>query len=347
MPFINDQLAHNQEKIHQNDSEKYISRFKFDVDLVMGLLRSRIIGQQQIIEQLENILITLKADFSDPNQPLAVVLLTGPTGVGKTETVRVLCEAIYHNVDAMCRIDMNTLAQEHYSAALLGAPPGYAGSKEGYTLLNQDKIKGSFSKPGIVLLDEIEKADKQVSRSIMNILDTGKLALTSGQTEIDFTNSIIFMTSNIGADTLNKETSWIDKIYQSLFLKHGVNKNKLDQNLRKYFDPEFINRIDYTLKYKPLNLSYVMELVDSEIEHLNKRLKKKQVFVSMTFTCKQKIAESYNHQYGARDIKRIIKQKIEPILAKKVLTSNHEKAYLVDWENEFKIESEEIKQPIK
>jgi len=336
MPFINDQLLDNQNNIEKRQHNPINSRFKFNVDFIMGLLRSRIIGQPEVIEQLENMLITLKADFSDPNQPLAVVLLTGPTGVGKTETVRVICEAIYQNADALCRIDMNTLAQEHYSAALLGAPPGYVGSKEGHTLLDQEKIKGSFSKPGIVLLDEIEKADKQVCRSIMNILDTGKLSLTSGQREIDFTNSIIFMTSNIGGNYSEIKPSIFTKIYNTIKNIKPKNTYNLDLSLRNHFDAEFINRINYILQYSLLTKEHITQLIEVEIERLNSRLKRKFCSISITSKCKKKLAEYYDEKYGVRDIKRILKQKIEPLLARHIL-NKPQGHYVVDWDKGYQI----------
>jgi ATP-dependent Clp protease ATP-binding subunit ClpA len=123
----------------------------------------------------------------------------GPTGVGKTETVRILAEAILGSADQLCRIDMNTLSQAHYSSAITGAPPGYVGSKENHSLLQAEKIEGSYSRPGIVLFDEIEKASQEVLRSLLNIMDSGVLHLPSGTKEISFRNTMVFMTSNVGA----------------------------------------------------------------------------------------------------------------------------------------------------
>src|SRR5690606_32324507 len=124
-------------------------------------------------------------------------LLLGPTGVGKTEVVRLIAEAIHGQPDAFCRIDMNTLAQEHYAAALTGAPPGYVGSKEGTTLFDAEAIAGTFSRPGIVLFDELEKASTEVLRSLLNVLDSGRLTLSGGGRTLDFRNCLIFMTSNV------------------------------------------------------------------------------------------------------------------------------------------------------
>ena len=167
-------------------------RFHFEPREVMQLLRNRIIGQDAALNEIEKMLHVVKADFSSPERPLSVTLMLGPTGVGKTETVRLISEAIYGRPDAFCRIDMNTLAQEHYAAALTGAPPGYVGSKEGHSLF-----------------DELEKASTEVLRGLMNVLDTGKLILTSSTKTIDFRNCMIFMTSNVGAQAAQQ---YLDKL---------------------------------------------------------------------------------------------------------------------------------------
>ena len=147
-------------------------RFHFEPQAVMQSLRQRIIGQDAALNEIEKMLQVVKADFSSPERPLSVTLMLGPTGVGKTETVRLIAEAIYGRSDAFCRIDMNTLAQEHYAAALTGAPPGYVGSKEGHSLFDETAIAGSHTRPGIMLFDELEKASNEVIRGLMNVLDT-------------------------------------------------------------------------------------------------------------------------------------------------------------------------------
>ena len=179
------------------------SRFRFDPDQAIELLKTRIIGQADMHDSIADMLHVVKADFGSGDRPLAVFLFVGSTGVGKTETVRVLAEAILGSADQMCRIDMNTLAQEHYTAALTGAPPGYVGSKENHTLFDFEKIEGSYSKPGIVLFDEIEKSSKEVARALLNVLDSGRLELSAGTKRLNFNNCLIFMTSNEGARELD------------------------------------------------------------------------------------------------------------------------------------------------
>ena len=142
-------------------------RFHFEPSKVMQLLRERIIGQDAALNEIEKMLHVVKADFSSPDRPLSVTLMLGPTGVGKTETVRLIADAIYGRPDAFCRIDMNTLAQEHYAAALTGAPPGYVGSKEGHSLFDETAIADSHTRPGIMLFDELEKASNEVIRGLM------------------------------------------------------------------------------------------------------------------------------------------------------------------------------------
>src|SRR5690554_5015323 len=169
MTFASDRISANQETLakqrYEMQSKERIartSRFSFDPEKVMQHVRGHIIGQRAALDEIENMLLTVKADFNAPTRPLAVTLMLGPTGVGKTETIRLITEAIHGKPDAFCRIDMNTLAQEHYAAALTGAPPGYVGSKEGHSLFDETAIAGSHTRPGIVLFDELEKASTEV-----------------------------------------------------------------------------------------------------------------------------------------------------------------------------------------
>lgn len=335
MPFINEQLADNQAQNDQAKLRKLAarrSRFRFDPESVMSLLRQRILAQDPVLNSLEDMLYTLKADFGAPDRPLVVNLLLGPTGVGKTETVRVLSEAILGSADQVCRIDMNTLAQEHYSAAITGSPPGYVGSKEGQTLFDEEKIKGSYSRPGIVLFDEIEKADRQVVRAIMNILDTGKLTLSAGNKVIDFSNAMIFMTSNLGVEALASKHA-LDKkttaraFYRKLLNKHRSDQAILDQALRAHFDLEFINRIDRILTFAWIGKTRIVDLVTLELAQLNQRLSKKQLHLSCSNDLVAYLAEEYNSDYGVRDLRRHLRRLLEPKLARAILTDESEELF--------------------
>ena len=250
-------------------------RFHFEPQVVMQKLRERIIGQDVALNEIEKMLHVVKADFSSPDRPLAVTLMLGPTGVGKTETVRLIAEAIYGRPDAFCRIDMNTLAQEHYAAAITGAPPGYVGSKEGHSLFDETAIAGSHTRPGMVLFDELEKASTEVIRGLMNVLDTGKLTLTSGTKTIDFRNCMIFMTSNVGAQAAQQyldKLNFLPKKMQDLCLKKMPTRSIIEKVMYRKFDPEFLNRIDRILHYQAVQDDALPKLVDIELQKLNQRL---------------------------------------------------------------------------
>jgi ATP-dependent Clp protease ATP-binding subunit ClpA len=269
---------------------------------------------------MEAMLWRVKADIGDENRPLAVYLFLGPTGVGKTETVRTLAESIHGNRDGLCRIDMNTLAQEHYAAALTGAPPGYVGSKEGHSLLDPDKVQGSYSKPGIVLFDEIEKASPEVNRALLNVLDTGRLVLPSGQKEIDFRNTLIFMTSNAGA--LEAET--LEHRHRSgwrglLGLSPPDSFSLRDRALREHFDPEFLNRIDQILTFNHLSENWLDALLNKELAELNRRLSRKGAVLELNQGVRSVLCEGFDRRYGAREMLRAFRQKLEPPVATALL----------------------------
>ncbi|MGJ8633679.1 MAG: AAA family ATPase, partial [Luteolibacter sp.] len=251
--------------------------------------------------------------------PLAVFLFLGSTGVGKTETVRVLSEAILGSVDELCRIDMNTLAQEHYAAAITGAPPGYVGSKENHSLFDFEKVEGSYGKPGIVLFDEIEKADKQVARTLLNVLDSGVLELSSGNRRLSFANAMIFMTSNEGAGELQRyrekfDTGWRKWVGKKL--SKVKEREILNRALRAKFDPEFLNRIDRVVHFEPLGESFLDQILEVELEMLEKRLSKFQVGLEVDEAAREFLTQGHDTRYGARHLRRRIRQHLEPKLAR-------------------------------
>ena len=323
MPFINERLEANRESIEQNRAASgpvRASRFRFEPDAVMSRLRKNIVGQDDALVAMESMLVRVKADIGEENRPLAVHLFLGPTGVGKTETVRLIAEAIHGNRDGLCRIDMNTLAQEHYAAALTGAPPGYVGSKEGHSLFDLDKVQGSFSKPGIVLFDEIEKASKEVVRTLLNVLDTGRLVFPSGNREIDFRNTLIFMTSNAGA----LEAEAHEQRYQRgwrhwLGLSSSKTDSLRDTALRQYFDPEFLNRIDQIHTFNRLTDNWLEALLDIELAGLNHRLTKKHAALSLSTELRTELCRGYDARYGAREMLRAFRQRLEPAVARALL----------------------------
>lgn len=323
MPFINERIAQREQQLQKERYEKAVarpSRFRFDPHAVMELLKARIVGQPHVLRAMEDMLLTVKADFNAAQRPLSVNLFLGPTGVGKTETVRVIAEAILGSTDKICRIDMNTLAQEHYTAALTGSPPGYVGSKEGQTLFNIEHIKGTFSEPGIVLFDEIEKASKDVVRAILNILDTGKLVLTSGVKELDFSNTLIFMTSNVGARELSDsiaecQTGW----RRWLHVKPTEETLILERALTQHFDPEFLNRIDRAIAFNILETDFLGAVLRIELTKLNKRLSKRNAQLNIDEGAERYLLQYYDQRYGARGLARRLRVELEPLLARAII----------------------------
>lgn len=343
MTFASDRISANQESLakqrYDMQSKERIartSRFSFDPDLVMQHVRDRIIGQSDALDEIENMLVTVKADFNSPNRPLSVTLMLGPTGVGKTETVRLIAEAIHGKPDAFCRIDMNTLAQEHYAAALTGAPPGYVGSKEGNTLFDEAQIQGSFSKPGIVLFDEIEKASTEVIRGLLNVLETGTLKLTAGTKVLDFKNCMIFMTSNVGAKEAQarlKQLSKLPKLLRKLARFSKLDDSEItNQALHKKFDPEFLNRIERILHYQAVEADFAGTLVDLEVDKLNQRLRKQSRKVELTASANAFLSTGHDVRFGARGLGRRFRVVVEPKLAKFLIQHPEVSHIIIDYD---------------
>lgn len=296
------------------------SRFTFDLKLIEAELRSAIIGQDESIEQLLEILKVVRADIGDPRKPLATVLFCGPTGVGKTETVRTLARALYGDADAFCRIDMNTLSQEHYAAALTGAPPGYVGSKEGTTILDQEKIEGSRHLPGLVLFDELEKASNEVVLALMNVFDNGLLTVASGERTYSFRNALVFMSSNLGA----RELMALDHP-RSGFLRRALSPGRsrrerahevVMKSLLDRFPPELVNRIDHVDTFNWITKDKMPALVDVEIARLNRRLRKHELALDIGDRLRNYLVmQGYDKRFGARGLRRAIRRHLEFPLA--------------------------------
>lgn len=345
MTFASDRISANQETLakqrYDMQSKERIartSRFSFNPDLVMQHVRDRIIGQAEALQEIENMLVTIKADFNSPNRPLSVTLMLGPTGVGKTETVRLIAEAIHGKPDAFCRIDMNTLAQEHYAAALTGAPPGYVGSKEGNTLFDEAQIQGSFSKPGIVLFDEIEKASTEVIRGLLNVLETGILKLTAGTKVLDFKNCMIFMTSNVGAkdaQTRLQQLSKLPKAIQKLARLSKLDDSEIiNKALHKKFDPEFLNRIERILHYQAVEAYFASTLVNLEVDKLNQRLRKQSRTVQLTASVNTFLSTGHDVRFGARGLGHRFRILVEPKLAKFLIQNPEVSHIIIDYNNQ-------------
>lgn len=296
------------------------SRFSFDMAVVESELRTSIIGQNAVINDVLEILKVVRADIGDPRKPLASLLFCGPTGVGKTETVRTVARAIYGDADAMCRIDMNTLSQEHYAASFTGAPPGYVGSKEGTTILDQEKIEGSRNLPGIVLFDELEKASNEVVMALLNVFDNGILTVASGERTFSFRNAIIFMSSNLGARELMELDDSGPSLLARLCRKSSDRRARAHDIVMKEllarFPPEFVNRIDHIDTFNWIGAETVPALIDVEIERLNRRLRKHEVALEISDAVRDFLSrEGYDKRFGARGLRRAIRRHLEFPLA--------------------------------
>jgi ATP-dependent Clp protease ATP-binding subunit ClpA len=319
MPFINDLVEHNREQLAEAPipvAGRLQSRFLFEPAQVMAQLRERIVGQEAALAAVESLLTVVKADIGERERPLSVNLFMGPTGVGKTEIVRLLAQAIHGKADAFCRIDMNTLAQEHYAAALTGAPPGYVGSKEGTTLFDLEAIAGSFSRPGIVLFDELEKASREVIRSLLNVLDSGQLVLSSGNRRIDFRNSLIFMTSNIGAQDAWRYRARFERGWRRwLGLRPRREAAIVEAALHRHFEPEFLNRIDRILAFERIGSEHLPDLLAIELEKLNQRLARHGRTLQVQPAAAELLCAGHDRRFGARDLARRLRTQLEPQVA--------------------------------
>ncbi len=331
-------MSNDDEEITKNRNRKGIqSRYTFSIEKVMNHLNSNIFGQERALKAIEDMLKIVKAGLSFPDKPLYVALFLGPTGVGKTEVVRTLAEGIHGNRNYFCRVDMNTLAQDHYAASLAGAPPGYVGSKEGSTILDKLKVEGIFSKPGLILFDEVEKASGQVVQTLLNVFDSGSMTLATGDESIDFTNTIIIMTSNLGARQIQKtRENWFQYLLarcrHSLSPAKSSNDNEdslLDKIVRKKvieeFQPEFINRIDNIITFNWLEMESLLKIIDRHLDQINKRLEVFNCQIHIDDSAKKfLIDEGYDIRYGARALIRTIRKHIEVPLAAAMLEENYQ-----------------------
>ncbi|HEX3035638.1 MAG TPA: AAA family ATPase [Thermodesulfobacteriota bacterium] len=300
-----------------------------DYKKVIEHIRQRIISQDEAIDRIEEALMIAEAGLNEPNKPLCVLLFLGPTGVGKTETVKALAEAIHGESSAYCRVDMSGLSERHYAASFSGSPPGYIGSRENNTILDKNKIEGRFNKPGILLLDEVEKAHPVVHQTLLQIFDNALLRLSSGTEEIRFTNTIIIMTSNVGSEALRAVADHHESFRQttseseaSLRVDWELSRKQIAMEaLERTFKPEFINRVDGVIVFKWLNHDDLMRILDIQVEELNKRLRRYHSFYAeLTQEAKGFLIEKgFDLKYGARPLKRALRQYLHQPLARLII----------------------------
>ncbi len=267
------------------------------------ILKQRVVGQDEAVEAVSRILRRSRAGLQDPNRPLGSFIFLGPTGVGKTELAKTLSEFIFNSEKAMVRIDMSEYMEKHSVAKLIGAPPGYVGYEEGGQLTETVKRK-PYS---LILLDEIEKAHSDVFNMLLQILEDGRLTDGKGKT-VNFTNTIIIMTSNLGSEIIQEQRN-----YQEI-------KSKLNELLFKYFKPEFLNRIDEIITFRPLTPENIQKIAELQIEHLRQLLAEQKIALNISPQAIARLAETGFHpQLGARPLRRIIQQEVQDKLSVMIL----------------------------
>ena len=265
-------------------------------------LHKRVIGQDEAINAVSNAIRRARAGLQDPNRPLGSFLFLGPTGVGKTELARALAEFLFVDEQAMVRVDMSEYQEKHTVSRMIGAPPGYVGYEEAGQLTEAVRRRPY----AVVLLDEIEKAHPEVLNVLLQLLDDGRLTDGKGRT-VDFKNTVVIMTSNLGSQYLTGEVT------------EGVRRQVTDA-LREHFRPEFLNRIDEIIFFHALDRAHMKRIIDIQVSGLMKRLEERKIHVALTDKAKdQLVNEGYDPMYGARPLKRTIQRRILDPLAMKVL----------------------------
>lgn len=277
------------------------------------ILHQRVIGQEEAVKAVSRAIRRARAGLKDPKRPIGSFIFLGPTGVGKTELARALAEALFGDEDAMIRIDMSEYMEKHSTARLVGAPPGYVGYDEGGQLTEKVRRK-PYS---VVLFDEVEKAHPEVFNVLLQVLEDGRLTDGKGRT-VDFRNTVIIMTSNVGADMIRKNTrlgfvAGEDTGYEAM-------KENVMQELKRTFRPEFLNRIDDVIVFHSLEEVHLQKIVSLMAEELRKRLKEQDIDFVLTDEAKKHLAkEGYDPTYGARPLRRVIQKHIEDRLSEELL----------------------------
>ncbi len=276
------------------------------------VLHKRLVGQDEAVITVSDAISRARSGLKDPKRPIGTLLFLGPTGVGKTELAKSLAEFMFNDEDALIRIDMSEYMEKHNVSRLVGAPPGYVGYDEGGQLTEAVRRK-PYS---VVLFDEIEKAHPDVFNIMLQIFDDGRLTDSKGRT-VDFKNTLIIMTSNIGSDIILENT--INSLGSPSDFE--ATKDKVLDVLRSRFKPEFLNRIDETIFFKALTLEQLSNIVDIQMEYLRKLLKDQEIDLEITQDAKELLAtRGFNPVYGARPLKRVIRQMVENPLSKEILS---------------------------
>ena len=272
-------------------------------------LHKRLIGQDEGVTKVADAILRSKAGIKDPSKPIGSFLFLGPTGVGKTELAKSLAECLFDNESNMVRLDMSEYMEKYSVARLIGAPPGYVGYEEGGQLTEAVRRK-PYS---VVLFDEVEKAHPDVFNVLLQVLDDGRITDSQGRC-VDFKNTIIILTSNIGAGTL------LDSIEKNGDISKEC-EDKVMEELRAHFRPEFLNRLDEIVLFRPLSKNDINGIMDLQIEDINKRIADKELKIELTDAAKDYVADNaYDGVYGARPLKRFLQKNVETLVARMILS---------------------------
>ncbi len=282
-------------------------------------LHERIVGQEEPIVALAKAVRRARAGLKDPRRPIGVFMFLGPTGVGKTELARALADFMFGSDENMVRLDMSEFMERHTVARLVGAPPGYVGYDDGGQLTDTVRRKSYC----LILLDEIEKAHPEVFNMLLQVFDDGHLTDAKGR-QVDFRNTIIIMTSNVGSDLIRRESaigfSTINDEEQSEKQRYEKMKDKVLQEMKRVFRPEFLNRVDTTLVFHPLSRAHIRSIVDMMLTEVESRIKEKQVELDVTEGARDWLGEKgYDPVFGARPLRRVIQERLEDSLSEALL----------------------------
>ena len=277
------------------------------------ILHKRVVGQDEAVSKISDAILRSRAGIKDPRRPIGSFLFLGPTGVGKTELAKALAEALFDDEHAMTRIDMSEYMEKHSVSRLIGAPPGYVGFDEGGQLTEAVRRKPYT----VLLFDEVEKAHSDVFNILLQVLDDGRITDSQGRT-VDFKNTIIILTSNLGSEFL------LSGIEENGNIKEEA-RNNVMALLKKSFRPEFLNRLDEIVLYKPLSKANILGITELLIEDLRKRVEQKQLKLTVTEKAKEYIAEEgYDPAFGARPLKRFVQSAVETLIARKIISEINE-----------------------
>ena len=287
-------------KLMEGEREKILNLDK--------ILHKRVIGQDEAVEKVSEAIMRSRAGIGDPRRPIGSFMFLGPTGVGKTELAKSLAEALFDDEHNMVRIDMSEYMEKYSVSRLIGAPPGYVGYDEGGQLTEAVRRR-PYS---VVLFDEIEKAHPDVFNVLLQVLDDGRITDSQGRT-VDFKNTIIILTSNLGSEYI------LEGIQENGEISEEA-KNKVEELLKRSFRPEFLNRLDEIVFYKPLRKTEISKILELLIKDLERRLEDKHIKLELTQSAKDYLIDNgYDEVYGARPLKRFVQKKLETLIAKKIL----------------------------